>query len=159
MNKGLLANFVKSRRLDLNISQRELASRMRCDVKTISEIEKGIRKKPKISTLEKLSEELFIEIDDLLDYAGYSDEELSIYYEDYDEIGTEEDVKQVPFDYVITIIGKGLIDSDNEKEAKKEVAEFISDALCGSIGFNKEWDEILETSDNNFVLINVKKEK
>lgn len=172
MEKSLLGKIVRTRRLDLNISQRELASRMQCDVKTISEIEKGIRKKPRIETLEKLSNELYIELEDLLGYAGYTDEELIVYYEgedilneEYDEIENNkyqsiknDENTEVPFNYILTIMGKGLINTNNEREAKRKAAEFFRDALCGTIGSNEDWDDILDNSDKSFVCINIIKE-
>lgn len=162
MERSLLGKIVRSRRLDLNISQRELASRMQCDVKTISEIEKGIRKKPRIETLEKLSDELCIEIDDLLDFAGYDDEEIAFYYEgeefDDEEYIRDDENTEVPFNYVLTIIGKGLINTNNEREAKRKAAEFLSDALCGTIGVNDDWDNILDNSDNSFVCVSLIKD-
>lgn len=151
MNNNILSKIIKSRRLDMNLSQRELASRMKCDVKTISEIEKGIRRKPKIATLEKLAEELYIEIEDLLGYAGYSDEEICGYYED-DSI-----IKQVPFNYVLTIVGQGLIEIEDIETAQNKAAELISDMLIETIGVSDEWDNLLENSQNCFVCINIPK--
>lgn len=153
MNNNILSNIIKSRRLNLNISQRELASRMNCDVKTISEIEKGIRKKPKIETLEKLSRELYIEIDDLLDYAGYSDYELERYYESDDEI------KMVPFNYVLMIVGKALVEESDSNVMEKEATKYITELLIKSTGYDDEWDSLLENCDDSFVLININKEK
>lgn len=153
MNNNILSNIIKSRRLNLNISQRELASRMNCDVKTISEIEKGIRKKPKIETLEKLSRELYIEIDDLLDYAGYSDYELERYYESDDEI------KMVPFNYVLMIVGKALVEESDSNVMVNEAAKYITELLIKSTGYDDEWDSLLENCDDSFVLININKEK
>lgn len=152
MSKGLLAKLIKTRRLNLNISQRELASRMRCDVKTISEIEKGIRKCPKISTLEKFSDELYIDIDDLLLLAGYINIERKI---DYNK---RTSVEKVPFTYVLTIIGQGLVETDDINEAQEKAASLIADTLADSIGLNDNWDELLENSDNCFVCINLNKE-
>ena len=153
MNNNILSNVIKSRRLNLNISQRELASRMNCDVKTISEIEKGIRKKPKIETLEKLSRELYIEIDDLLDYAGYSDYELERYYESDDEI------KMVPFNYILMIVGKALVEESDSNVIEKEATKYITELLIKSTGYDDEWDSLLENCDDSFVLININKEK
>lgn len=153
MNNNILSNVIKSRRLNLNISQRELASRINCDVKTISEIEKGIRKKPKIETLEKLSRELYIEIDDLLDYAGYSDYELERYYESDDEI------KMVPFNYVLMIVGKALVEESDSNVIEKEATKYITELLIKSTGYDDEWDSLLENCDDSFVLININKEK
>lgn len=165
MERSLLGKIVRSRRLDLNISQRELASRMQCDVKTISEIEKGIRKKPRIETLEKLSDELFIELEDLINYAGYDDESVNMYYEhkyyeDIEDNNFEDEniLNEIPFSYVLTIVGKGLVNSCNKREAQKKAAEFISEALCGTIGINNDWDEILDNSENSFVCVNILKD-
>ena len=159
MERSLLGRIIRSRRLSLNISQRELAAKMHCDVKTISEIEKGIRKKPRIETLEKLSDELFIELNDLLDYAGY-DDELAMYYESIDEEPENEiDETRIPFSYVLIITGKGLVNSNNYDEAQKKAAKFLSDALCGTIGVNDDWDEILDSSDNSFVCVKILKDE
>ncbi len=159
MERSLLGRIIRSRRLSLNISQRELAAKMHCDVKTISEIEKGIRKKPRIETLEKLSDELFIELNDLLDYAGY-DDELAMYYESIDEEPeNEKDETRIPFNYVLIITGKGLVNANNYDEAQKKAAKFLSDALCRTIGVNDDWDEILDSNDNSFVCVKILKDE
>lgn len=159
MERNLLGRIIRSRRLSLNISQRELAAKMHCDVKTISEIEKGIRKKPRIETLEKLSDELFIELNDLLDYAGY-DDELAMYYESIDEEPeNEKDETRIPFNYVLIITGKGLVNANNYDEAQKKAAKFLSDALCRTIGVNDDWDEILDSNDNSFVCVKILKDE
>lgn len=159
MERNLLGRIIRSRRLSLNISQRELAAKMHCDVKTISEIEKGIRKKPRIETLEKLSDELFIELNDLLDYAGY-DDELAMYYESIDEEPeNEKDETRIPFNYVLIITGKGLVNANNYDEAQKKAAKFLSDALCRTIGVNNDWDEILDSNDNSFVCVKILKDE
>lgn len=159
MERNLLGRIIRSRRLSFNISQRELAAKMHCDVKTISEIEKGIRKKPRIETLEKLSDELFIELNDLLDYAGY-DDELAMYYESIDEEPeNEKDETRIPFNYVLIITGKGLVNANNYDEAQKKAAKFLSDALCRTIGVNDDWDEILDSNDNSFVCVKILKDE
>ena len=75
----------------------------------------------------------------------------------YQSIKNDEN-KEVPFNYILTIIGKGLININNEREAKRKAAEFFKDALCGTIGSNEDWDDILDNSDKSFVCINILKE-
>lgn len=152
MSTNSLAKLIKSRRLNLNISQRELASRMKCDVKTISEIEKGIRRQPKISTLEKLSDELYIGIDDLLVLAGYINDEIKVCSK------KDNFIKEVPFTYVLTIVGQGLVDTGDVNEAQQKAASLIADMLVDTIGINDNWDNLLENSDNCFVCINLNRE-
>lgn len=152
MSTKSLAKLIKSRRLNLNISQRELASRMKCDVKTISEIEKGIRRQPKISTLEKLSDELYIGIDDLLVLAGYINDEIKVCSK------KDNFIKEVPFTYVLTIVGQGLVETDDVNEAQQKAASLIADMLVDTIGINDNWDNLLENSDNCFVCINLNRE-
>lgn len=152
MSTNSLAKLIKSRRLNLNISQRELASRMKCDVKTISEIEKGIRRQPKISTLEKLSDELYIGIDDLLVLAGYINDEIKVCSK------KDNFIKEVPFTYVLTIVGQGLVETDDVNEAQQKAASLIADMLVDTIGINDNWDNLLENSDNCFVCINLNQE-
>lgn len=152
MSTNSLAKLIKSRRLNLNISQRELASRMKCDVKTISEIEKGIRRQPKISTLEKLSDELYIGMDDLLLLAGYINKEIKVCS------NKDNFIKEVPFTYVLTIVGQGLVETDDVNEAQQKAASLIADMLVDTIGINDNWDNLLENSDNCFVCINLNQE-
>lgn len=155
MERSLLGKIVRSRRLDLNISQRELASRMQCDVKTISEIEKGIRKKPRIETLEKLSDELCIEIDDLLDYAGYDDEEVEFYYEgkefDDEEYINDEEIK-CDFKANFEIVISGTVDvlSDNNENINQKIFEILADQGCILYDAAKENKQI--NLDENFKL-------
>ena len=157
MSTNSLAKLIKSRRLNLNISQRELASRMKCDVKTISEIEKGIRRQPKISTLEKLSDELYIEMDDLLLMAGYINH-TNINKEIMINNSKGTSIKGVPFTYVLTIVGQELIETEDIDEAQQQAASLIAETLADSIGLNDNWDKLLENSDNCFVCINLNRE-
>ena len=152
MSTNSLAKLIKSRRFNLNISQRELASRMKCDVKTISEIEKGIRRKPKISTLEKLSDELYIEMDDLLILAGYINNEIKVCR------NIENFIEEVPFTYVLTIVGQGLVETNDINEAQQKAASLIADMLVDTVGINDNWDNLLENSDNCFVCISLNQE-
>ena len=67
-------------RLRKDISQRELSRRTGIDNNTISQIEKGERKKPNSLSLIKLSQELELDLDDLMNLSGYSKEDIDMTY-------------------------------------------------------------------------------
>ena len=73
MSKSL-ADTIKRAREKQGISQRELSRRTGIDNNTISEIEKGERKKPNAFSLKLLSMELNIDIKVLMTLCGYNDE-------------------------------------------------------------------------------------
>lgn len=75
-----LAVIIKTARETLKISQRELSRRSGVDNNTISKIEKGIRKKPNVISLIKLSEVLDIDIGKLLKVSGYSKNEIQVFF-------------------------------------------------------------------------------
>lgn len=75
-----LAAIIKTARETLKISQRELSRRSGVDNNTISKIEKGIRKKPNVISLIKLSEVLDIDIGKLLKASGYSKNEIQVFF-------------------------------------------------------------------------------
>ena len=73
--KNELGNIIKEQRMYWGLSQTELSKRTGIDIKTISLIERGVRRKPIPETLKKLSEALDIYDIDLLELAGYTEEE------------------------------------------------------------------------------------
>ena len=75
-----LAVIVRTAREKIKISQRELSRRSGVDNNTISKIEKGIRKKPNVISLIKLSEVLDIDIGKLLKVSGYSKNEIQVFF-------------------------------------------------------------------------------
>ena len=75
MSKSL-ADTIKKAREKQGISQRELSRRTGIDNNTISEIEKGERKKPNAFSLKLLSMELNIDIKELMTICGYNDEQI-----------------------------------------------------------------------------------
>mgnify|MGYP004589792045 CR=1 FL=1 len=66
MKENKLNDYIKEKREQLGISQRELARRIKIDNSTISYIETGRIKKPSISILVKISEELNLNIFELI---------------------------------------------------------------------------------------------
>ena len=81
MEKNNLAEIIKEAREKLKISQRELSRRTGIDNNTISQIEKGERKKPNSLSLIKLSQALDLNLDALMDASGYSFEDIRMTYE------------------------------------------------------------------------------
>lgn len=80
MKRNNLAVIVKNAREKINISQRELSRRSGVDNNTISKIEKGVRKKPNVISLIKLSDVLDIDIGKLLKASGYSKNEIQVFF-------------------------------------------------------------------------------
>lgn len=78
--ENTLADVIKNARLRKDISQRELSRRTGIDNNTISQIEKGDRKKPNSLSLIKLSQELELDLDDLMNLSGYSKEDIDMTY-------------------------------------------------------------------------------
>lgn len=78
--ENTLADVIKNARLRKDISQRELSRRTGIDNNTISQIEKGERKKPNSLSLIKLSQELELDLDDLMNLSGYSKEDIDMTY-------------------------------------------------------------------------------
>lgn len=77
MEENKLAELVKTSREKLCISQRELSRRTGIDNNSISQIEKGERKKPNSLSLVKLSKVLNIDLDELMNASGYTEEDIN----------------------------------------------------------------------------------
>ena len=80
MTSNNLAVIVKTAREKIKISQRELSRRSGVDNNTISKIEKGIRKKPNVISLIKISNVLDIDFSKLLKASGYSKNEIQVFF-------------------------------------------------------------------------------
>ncbi len=75
MENKTLASVVKNAREKIGISQRELSRRTGIDNNTLAKIEKGERKKPNVLSLTKIAFVLELDSKELLELAGYSEEE------------------------------------------------------------------------------------
>ena len=71
-----LKNLIKGARAECGLSQRELARRTNINNALISRIEKGEVKKPRYEVLKKISDELNINLIEILISAKYDNEEL-----------------------------------------------------------------------------------
>ena len=75
-----LAEMIKNARENKKISQRELSRRTGIDNNTISQIEKGERKKPNSLSLIKLSQALDLSLETLMVASGYTEDEIDMAY-------------------------------------------------------------------------------
>lgn len=75
-----LAETIKNARENKKISQRELSRRTGIDNNTISQIEKGERKKPNSLSLIKLSQALDLSLETLMVASGYTEYEIDMAY-------------------------------------------------------------------------------
>lgn len=78
MRNNELAKIVKKAREEKNISQRELARRIKIDNAEISRIEKGNRVQPNFYILRNLSKELDLDFKTLMEISKYNKEEIEI---------------------------------------------------------------------------------
>ena len=78
MNNESLSKLVREARIIKRISQRELARRTGVDNNTISKIEKGNRLKPNILILKKLSLELGLDFEKMMELSGYTTDDIKL---------------------------------------------------------------------------------
>ncbi len=117
MNNKTLASVVKNAREKLGISQRELSRRTGIDNNTVAKIEKGERKKPNVLSLTKIAFVLELDSKELLELAGYSEEEYVMITSKYsNKIDSNTSIM------VIDAIGDGL---NYDLFARKTIMEYI----------------------------------
>lgn len=144
-----LGNIIKNKRLELGLSQVELSKLSGIDSKTISFIERDIRKKPIPETLLNLSEALDLKFVELCRISGYTDEEIEDMFGDLEET--------YPFNFTITIKGNAFIDAENITDAKDIAAKEISTEIINAANNNELLKEILHDSKLS-ILIEIKKD-
>jgi len=128
-----LGNTIKNNRIRKGLSQIELSKISGIDTKTISLIERGIRRKPKMETLLKLAEVLDCIDIRLLYLAGYDNSEITEgmrYYED----------DTYEYDFMIILKGKGVTYAGDVEEAKGIAHEDIEDFITNNI--DDEYDDL-----------------
>ena len=119
-----LGNEIRHERMFKGLSQTELSKRTGIDVKTISLIERGIRRKPKQETIFKLSEVIDIFDLDALKKAGYTPEEIIDYLENI------KGQKRYDFDFTITYKGHGMM-YDYDKENAELNLKYLFEDIVG----------------------------
>lgn len=143
-----LANVIRNKRIEMNISQSELSRRTGIDRTTISKIEMGERKKPVINTLIKLSRVLNIDLRELMYLARYSQYDINNFFDDdYDEDDYEEEEYEGLVNYVITIGGGYKIKGKTKEEILDEATKEICDRFYSFAGKSENFDKMMEFAD------------
>lgn len=121
-----LGNTIKNNRIRKGLSQIDLSKITGVDSKTISLIERGIRRKPKMETLFKLGNVLDC-IDIRLFYlAGYTNTEIT------EGIRFLED-DTYEYNFIIILKGKGIISAGDVNEASEYAEEDLKEVIESSI--------------------------
>ncbi len=141
---------LKKNRIRLGLSQIELSKITGVDPKTISLIERGIRRKPHVDTILKLAEVLECIDIRLLYLAGYTQNDIK------DLIRLIED-DTYKYNFTITIKGYGITYAGDEQEAREYAEEDIKDCIAmqnfkndsGEVSFNNKNISILIDFEEN----------
>lgn len=127
MKDKTLASVVKESREKMGISQRELSRKTGIDNNTIAKIEKGLRKKPNILSLRKLSMTLNIEFEELLKLADYSKEDIET------STSNSYNIAVIPENAPIEFLGSMIKDIETEKYIKLILKELIEECDIDSL--------------------------
>lgn len=117
-----LGQIFKEKRIWRRMTITDLSKFSRVDPKTISLIEKGVRKKPNYNTIKNIAEILWLEPRDMLHIAGYTDEEIKEH-----EVGPEENATEFKFHVLIT--GHGKVYAENLEQAYDYIEDIITDQV------------------------------
>lgn len=137
---------IKYERLRKGLSQIELSKLTGIDTKTISLIEKGIRRKPKPETIYKLSNVLDLDEFRIMDYSGYTREEQ------IDYIKYMKGQIRLDFEYTITFKGHGMVYDISKEDAEIYLKQTFED-IAGN--FEPEIDvpdEMIKLDYTNFTI-------
>lgn len=143
-----LSSMIRNKRFEKNISQRELAMASNIDRTTLSEIENGIRKKPKIDTLVKLSDGLGIPLASLLYSAGYNYEQINKILGINSNIEKKSDYYLSEFEFVLN--GECILNAKSKEKARKKFENILNNLLSDLINNNEEFKNLFEGSDKYF---------
>lgn len=103
-NEKSLATIIKEARENIGISQRELARQIGVGNNTIARLENGERKTTNALTLRKISSILKLDYIDLLEKAGFSEQDISFAVQDSSNIVmTSKDDKVYSIDEMIEL--------------------------------------------------------
>ena len=99
MNENL-SKYIKNNREQKNISQRELARKVKIDNSYISRIENGEIQKPTFNLLKKIADVLDVSILELLKIAGYKETEIMHYMIEINNIYDNPLIKNINQDII-----------------------------------------------------------
>lgn len=143
-------SIMKQERIKKGLSITELSKITGVDIKTISFIERGLRRKPTLETLFKLANVLECITFDMMKSIGYSQNEIVIFLcddEDEEDYEDDENLSEYKFGFHIALHGYGKVLASDIDEAYDNAEEIIRDHLglnnyksdCENMFFNKEY--------------------
>ena len=141
-----LGEKIKYERMFKGLSQIELSKRTGIDIKTISLIERGIRRKPKPETIYKLDKVLDLDEIQIMDLAGYTKEEQ------IDYLKYMKRQKRMDFDYTITLKGHGMVYAYDKEDAEIYLKYAFED-ITGNLQLETDGiDEKISLDYSNFTI-------
>ena len=143
-------SIMKQERIKKGLSITELSKFTGVDIKTISFIERGLRRKPTLDTLFRLANVLECITFDMLKSIGYTEQEIVIFLcddDDEEDYEDEEDLSEFKYCFHIALHGYGKVLASDIDEAYDNAEEIIRDHLKLSdyksnyenMNFNKEY--------------------
>ena len=140
-------SIMKQERIKKGLSITELSKITGVDIKTISFIERGLRRKPTLETLFKLANILECITFDMMKSIGYSENEIIIFLCDDAEEDEEENLSEYKYGFHIALHGYGKVLASDIEEAYDNAEEIIRDNLklnnykgdYENMFFNKEY--------------------
>ena len=140
-------SIMKQERIKKGLSITELSKMTGVDIKTISFIERGLRRKPTLETLFKLANILECITFDMMKSIGYSENEIIIFLCDDDDEDEEKDLSEYKYGFHIALHGYGRVLASDIDEAYDNAEEIIRDNLklnnykgeYENMFFNKEY--------------------
>ena len=139
-----LGNTIKKNRIRLGMSQTDLSKITGVDTKTISLIERGIRRKPTPETLIKLASVLDCIDIRLMYLAGYEQKDIS------ETCRILED-DRYEYAYIVILKGHGVTYAGDVEEAKEYAKEDIDESITPITELKDEYGEIIP--DDNYYII------
>ena len=115
-------SIMKQERIKKGLSITELSKMTGVDIKTISFIERGLRRKPTLETLFKLANILECITFDMMKSIGYTEQEIVIFLcdDDDEEDYEEEDLSEYKYGFHIALHGYGkVLASDIDEDCRK----------------------------------------
>lgn len=143
-------SIMKQERIKKGLSITELSKMTGVDIKTISFIERGLRRKPTLETLFKLANILECITFDMMKSIGYTEQEIVIFLcddDDEEDYENEEDLSEYKYGFHIALHGYGKVLASDIDEAYDNAEEIIRDHLklndyksnYENMNFNKEY--------------------
>ena len=128
MNQDKIGNFIKSIRLEHNLTQKELADKLGVTYQAVSKWENG-KNVPDIGIMKQLSEEFNVNIDEILN----GEKNLSI------KKKTKWYIALIPVLFIVLgIIASILLNHNNEFEFKTISSKCTDFKITGSAAYNKD---------------------